>query len=97
MEKISSAEFHNLIQKKVAIQFSATWCGPCKTLTKTIDSNAEKLSVEFYKVDLDDNSDLASEFNIKSVPTILLFENGLETKRIIGLKSIEQLQEFTGS
>jgi len=79
------------------LQFSASWCGPCKVLTKTINDNSEKLShIKRLYIDLDDHQDIATEFSIKSVPTLILFKDGKEVKRSIGAKSIEQLLEFVG-
>jgi len=77
------------------VQFSASWCGPCKTLTKTIEANEEKFSNEIYKIDIDDNKELASVLQIKSLPTIIRFENELEVKRLVGNQTFEQLAELT--
>ena len=94
MKQITETEFKELINDTIVVQFSATWCGPCKTLTKTIEQNEDKFNVPFYKIDIDDASQLAQALGIRSVPTIIRFENKQETKRLVGIKPIEQLVEL---
>ena len=77
------------------LQFSASWCGPCKALSKTFYENIEKLNkVKRVYVDLDRNQDLATEYNVRSVPTLILFKEGKEARRLIGNKSLEDLVDF---
>ena len=95
MANISETEFKEIIKDIAVVQFSATWCGPCKNLSRTINENADKLKRTIYKIDIDDSSDLASALNIRSVPTIIRFENNKEVKRLIGNLSIEKLVELT--
>jgi len=77
------------------LQFSASWCGPCKALSKTFNENAEKLNkVKRIYVDLDRNQDLATEYNVRSVPTLILFKEGKEAGRLVGNKSLDDLINF---
>ena len=94
MNSITEAEFKELVNDTIVVQFSATWCGPCKTLTKTIDQNEDKFNVPIYKIDIDSSQELAKALGIRSVPTIIRFENKQETKRLVGIKPIEQLVEL---
>ena len=94
MKIITENEFKELINDTIVVQFSATWCGPCKTLTKTIEQNEDKFNVPIYKVDIDNAPQLAQALGIRSVPTIIRFENKQETKRLVGIKPIEQLVEL---
>ena len=94
MNSITEAEFKELVNDTIVVQFSATWCGPCKTLTKTIDQNEDKFNVPIYKIDIDSSQELAKALGIRSVPTIIRFENKQETKRLVGIKPIEQLTEL---
>ena len=94
MKTITAEEFKTLVNDTIVVQFSATWCGPCKTLTKTIEQNEDKFNLPFYKIDIDDASQLAQALGIRSVPTIIRFENKQETKRLVGIKPIEQLTEL---
>ena len=94
MKIITENEFKELVNDTIVVQFSATWCGPCKTLTKTIEQNEDKFNVPIYKVDIDNAPQLAQALGIRSVPTIIRFENKQETKRLVGIKPIEQLVEL---
>ena len=97
MITINSEEFRARAkgQKVFVVQFSAAWCGPCKILTKTIEDNKDKFANPIYKMDLDKNPELASVLGIRSVPTLIRFENEQEVKRVIGNQSFEQLLELT--
>ena len=95
MKTITEQEFKTLINETIVVQFSAGWCGPCKILTKTIEQNEDKFNVPIYKIDIDNAPQLAQALGIRSVPTIIRFENKQETKRLVGNQSIEQLIEIT--
>lgn len=75
--------------KVVFADFWATWCGPCQMISPIIeqiaDEYVEKMPV--VKIDIDQNSELAEEYKIMSIPTVILFENGKEVKRLVGAKS----------
>ena len=79
-------------EKLFVADFWATWCGPCKALTPILESVAEELAeIPFVKVDVDDNEELAREYNIMTVPSLLVFKNGELVDKSIGLISKEQL------
>ena len=73
---------------KVAVDFWAEWCGPCKQVAPILEALAEDFpeQITIYKVNADDNSGLAAELKISSIPTIVVYEDGKETKRITGAK-----------
>jgi thioredoxin 1 len=69
-------------------KFSASWCGPCKTLASTFNEVKNSFTgVLFNEYDIDDSSDVASQFGIRSVPTVILVKDGKEVKRIVGANS----------
>ena len=95
MKTINEKEFRDLISNgTTVVQFSASWCGPCKTLTKTIESNKENFNNPIYKIDIDDNRELATSLGIRSVPTLIRFENKQEKSRLVGAQALEKLTEF---
>ncbi|HAM72814.1 MAG TPA: thioredoxin [Verrucomicrobiales bacterium] len=71
----------------VLVDFWAEWCGPCKMLAPTIDELATEYGekVKFGKVNIDNDQDLAVQFNIGSIPTILLFKGGQIAGQIVGM------------
>jgi len=86
---VTDAIFEETIKnnKLVFIDFWATWCGPCRALAPTIDEIAQEYSgkVLIGKLDVDANPYTAEKFQVFSIPTIILFKNGQETERIVGL------------
>jgi len=81
--------------KKVLVDFFATWCGPCKMMSPIIDEIAEELgeSIKVGKVDSDENMELAEEFGIMSIPTIMIFEKGQVIKTFNGVTSKSEIIE----
>ena len=72
-------------EKPVIIDFYATWCGTCKKLFPIVEETAkENENVKFVKIDIDNTEDIALEYQVKSIPTLLLIQNGEEKKRIVG-------------
>ena len=78
---------------KEVLKFSASWCGPCKSLSMTIAS-AGDLGVTITEIDIDEQLDLAAKYSIRSVPTMVMLEDGHETKRMTGAMSSQQLKDF---
>ncbi|VVB09297.1 unnamed protein product [Arabis nemorensis] len=76
--------------KLMVIDFSASWCGPCKMIMPAIREMAEKITdVSFVKLDVDEVPDVAKEFNVTAMPTFVLVKRGKEVERIIGAKKDE--------
>ena len=88
--KIHEAEFrNNVVNDPVAVvDFSATWCGPCRMLAPVLEEISEEMAgkVNFYNVDVDDDSALAAGFGISSVPTVLLLKEGKVAAQSVGFK-----------
>ena len=74
------------------LRFSASWCQPCKMLAKTLEG--EDLGVPVEVVDIDDNSELAMQFGIRSVPTLVYIKDDKEVGRISGMQTIAVLKEW---
>ena len=79
-------------EKKVLVDFYATWCGPCKMLAPVLEK-AES-NIKAIKVDTDEFDELAREYGVMSIPTLVLLEDGKEVKRNIGFIDKESLETF---
>lgn len=80
--------------KKVLVDFFATWCGPCKMLGLVMEKFDKKDIIPIIKVDVDEAQELSSKYKIFSVPTLIIFEDGKELKRISGFMSEEELEKW---
>jgi len=93
MLKISSDQFQTevLNQKSlVFVDFYADWCGPCKMTGPIVEELAKEIKdVKFVKVNVDENPDLASQYNIFSIPTFLIFKDGKVVHQFVGGRSKE--------
>lgn len=94
--KLENANFEDEVlndQGKVLVDFYADWCGPCKMMSPIIDNIAEELGekVKVGKVNIDDNKELAMQFGIMSIPTIIIFKNGKVDKTFVGLRDKEEI------
>jgi len=77
--------------KKVVIDFFATWCGPCKTIAPAFEQFTTKYpDIVFLKVDVDESESIAESFNVSSLPTFLFLNKGNEWKQVLGA-NINQL------
>ena len=82
---------------KVLVDFNADWCGPCKMLRPVLDQVAEeKDNIKIVSINVDFNENLAREYNVFSIPCLVLIENGKEIKRSVGMISKSQLEDFIG-
>ncbi len=95
--EVNESNFQNEVSNgKVLVDFNATWCGPCRMLKPILEEFSETTSVKVCSIDTDQNENLARNYNIYSIPCIILFENGKEVKRNVGLLSLDELKEFVG-
>lgn len=77
----------------VIVDFWAEWCGPCKVLAPILEEISEERKVKIYKVNVDENPSLAGQFGIKSIPTMVVFENGIRVDQVVGLRPKEEIKE----
>jgi thioredoxin 1 len=95
MDKIKEMR-ETLNEGRVLVDFFATWCGPCKVLKPTVEKfAAEQSDVNVVLINVDEHSDIASEFGVRSIPTLLYLENGEVIGREVGNKQLDQLYTFT--
>ena len=93
---ISSEEFNNLVehaQGVSVVDFFATWCGPCKMLAPVFQEVGKEFEnkANFYKIDIDESLDIARQFSVSTVPTVIIFKNGEPVERLVGFMPKEHL------
>ena len=83
-------------QKLVLVDFWAEWCGPCKQIAPRLEEIAEKYSenLSVCKVDVDQNRDLAIEYNVRSIPSLMVFKSGEQVDGLVGAVGIEELEDL---
>ena len=89
VEHLNESNFEEKIASGVnLVDFFATWCGPCKMLGPTIEEIGEECGGSFgvYKVDIDEAEDVVMDLGIMSVPTVIVFKDGAEAERMIGVQ-----------
>lgn len=77
---------------KRILRFTASWCGPCKMLAKNLENTDLGLPIEV--IDIDVHNEIAQEYGIRGVPTLVMLDGNIEVKRLVGMKTVNQLQEW---
>ena len=92
---LTSGNFDEVISSgRVLVDFWAGWCMPCKMVAPVIDELAQEYSgsVTVAKVDIDNESELAARYNVMSIPTVVLFKDGVEIKRFVGVQTKDKYE-----
>lgn len=81
--------------KKVLVDFYADWCGPCKMMSPVLEEIAEEVkdTAKIVKVNVDNAADLAEKYEVMSIPTMIVFENGNIIKTFIGVTSRTEIED----
>ena len=92
--EISSVELKEKINngEKLIVDFHASWCGPCKMLSKTIEDLKTEVPIE--DIDIDEQSELAVQYGIRGVPTLVMVDENVEIKRSVGNLTKSQLETW---
>ncbi len=76
----------------VLVDFFATWCGPCQMLSPVIEELDKQVNIKVLKIDVDEVSDLAREYRVMSIPTLIVFKDGKMSKKELGYMPLERLK-----
>lgn len=96
MIEYNGEKYESLIEKgTVAVQYYATWCGPCKMLGPILENiSEERQDLVFYRIDIDKYRQQATETGIRSVPTVVLYRDGKEIDRLSGYSPKEKVLQW---
>src|ERR1041384_1776526 len=99
MQEVTDQSFEQDVLKSevpVLVDFWAEWCGPCKMLAPTVEKVANEYEgkAKFVKLNIDDNNQVAQQFGIKGIPTLILFKNGSEADRTVGLTTKDNISRM---
>lgn len=97
MKHLTDVNFDTEIRTGVTlVDFHANWCGPCRMLAPVLEQVAKSIEgkASIGKVDIDNAQEVASRFQITSVPTMILFKDGKEVNRLVGLRDAQAIETF---
>lgn len=101
VKQLTNEEFEKNVKnsdKLVFVDFYADWCGPCRMMASVVEEISEEVDgVDFYKVNCDDEQELASKYEVMTIPTLLILKKGEQIKEFIGVTDKEEIIEELNS
>src|SRR5690348_16190528 len=98
IKKFTEDSFHSDIKHGIVlVDFYADWCGPCRMMTPVLERVATESKAVIAKLDIDSAQSVAGNYQVTSVPTLILFKEGKEVGRLVGLRDAETVKEFISS
>lgn len=97
VKKVTKSEFEEIRNedKLAIVDFYADWCGPCKMLAPLLEEIAGEYSyLDIYKINVDEENELAKEFGIMNIPTLLFMRKGTVLKKVVGMSSKKELMKL---
>ena len=99
MEEVTKDNFEEKVLKSnepVLVDFNADWCGPCKMLRPILEKIADENKIKIVSVNIDDQDELADKYEVSSIPCLVVFKDGKEIKREIGLMPEKKILKMAG-
>lgn len=97
--KLEGKDFQDTISKAtkpIVVDFYADWCGPCKMIAPVLEELAsENSDIQIFKINIDENQDIAGKYSVMSIPTLISFKDGKEYKRNVGALPKPSILELT--
>ncbi len=98
VEAVSTANFEEKVlksDKTILVDFWAEWCGPCRSLAPILDEVASEMGdkAQVVKVNVDENGELAQQFGIRGIPTMIFFSKGEAAKTLVGIQPKEEIKK----
>lgn len=97
-KKIDASNFQSDVleaSRPVVVDFWAEWCGPCKMIAPSLEEISNEMdSVDIVKVNIDENPDIAAQFGVRSIPTLMLFKNGEHSDTMVGAAAKSKLLDW---
>ena len=101
VKQLTNEEFEKNVKssdKLVFVDFYADWCGPCRMMAPIVEEISEEVDgVDFYKVNCDDEQELASKYEVMTIPTLLILKKGEQIKEFIGVTDKKEIIEELNS
>lgn len=96
--ELKSADFQSKVTSSkgtVVVDFFATWCGPCRMLAKVLEEVSSELNdVTFYKVNVDENAELAASYGVESIPVLVIFKDGAKVNQLVGFQDKDTIKKL---
>lgn len=98
VEKVDTGSFEAKVlksDKPILVDFWAEWCGPCRSLAPILDEVASEMGekAQIVKVNVDENGELAQQYGIRGIPTMIFFKNGEAAKTLVGMQPKEEIKK----
>lgn len=96
MKKLDTVEFREQVENGEGlslVDFSATWCGPCKMQTPILEELTEEVDYNIYSVDIDESEEIAAQYNVNAVPSLMVFKDGVLKETLVGFHTKDALEE----
>lgn len=94
--QVEETEFETLLKSEnlLVVDFSATWCGPCRVVAPLVEQLAQEYQdIKVVKIDVDQDKPLAKKYEVRSIPAVLIFKNGELVENIVGVKPYEEFAD----